>query len=278
MEIGKKFIDIEKYNNEMTKSMKDKLFFIDKLSPSDQYIFVDFGCADGSMIKELVKIYGRIGTYIGYDCSDTMISYAKTIFNKEDNLINVVFTTNWDEVLKNIGYWRSPGTKVVLILSSVIHEVYSYGNQSDIDSFWNKVWCSYKPRDKYGFDYVVVRDMMISKSAIRDTTIDVSSIRNNLSIKPLLDDFENKWGGIHQNKNLLHFLLKYRYTINWEREVSENYFPITIEKFIDMFDGFFRLDYFEKFRVRYIEEKIYEDFGIVLEDTTHIKAIFIANA
>ena len=45
-----------------------------------------------------------------------------------------------------------------------------------------------------------------------------------------LNDFENKWGSINNNyRTLLHWLLKYKYVINWSREVYENYLPITLE-------------------------------------------------
>ena len=275
MEIGKPFKNIEEYNERMAKSMEDKLFFVEKLPSIQNYLFVDFGCADGSMIRELVKIYGSSCSYIGYDCSDIMIGYAKKLYDLDQP---VTFTTDWDTVLTIIGTEKK-NKKIVLILSSVIHEVYSYGNQSDIDAFWNKIWCAYKPSYKYGFDYICIRDMMYSSSINRIS--DQKSVEKiHLSEDPWIDlvgisDFERIWGSLKENKNLVHFLLKYRWRTNWERELNENYFPISIENFMEHFDGFFRLDYFEKFRVRFLEECIYKDFGIILEDTTHIKAILI---
>ena len=275
MEIGKPFKNIEEYNERMTKSMEDKLFFVEKLPSIQNYLFVDFGCADGSMIRELVKIYGSSCKYIGYDCSDTMIGYAKKLYDLEEP---VIFTTDWNIVLETIGKERAE-KKVVLILSSVVHEIYSYGNQSDIDAFWNKIRCAYKPSFKYGFDYVCIRDMMFSETIKRPS--DRSMVEKvHLTTDSWIDlvglpEFERVWGSLRENKNLVHFLLKYRWKTNWDRELHENYFPISIEKFMAHFDGFFRLDYFEKFRVRFLEECIYKDFGIILKDTTHIKAILI---
>ncbi|MGA1049083.1 MAG: hypothetical protein ACO3UU_13830, partial [Minisyncoccia bacterium] len=41
-----------------------------------------------------------------------------------------------------------------------------------------------------------------------------------------LISFEKVWGSIFKDyRNFIHFLLKYRYTDNWEREVNENYLP-----------------------------------------------------
>lgn len=253
----------------MTKPMEDKLFFVDKLPQGQDYIFVDFGCADGTLIQHLTRIYEiKRYRYIGYDCSEAMLSFAKTSF-PGDSSDSVEFTSSWEVVKKNIEEFKKLRYKAVLILSSVIHEVYSYESEEGIQDFWNKV------KD---FDIVVIRDMMYSETMEREADPDsVMKIRKGSggSIKRSLEQFEDKWGSIDQNKNLVHFLLKYRYTINWDRECNENYFPIKISEFLQKMKFTFRLDYFEKFRVRFIENKIYEDFGIILEDTTHIKGIFI---
>ena len=59
--------------------------------------------------------------------------------------------------------------------------------------------------------------------------IDINKIKEK-SNKQHLEDFQNKWGDIGENyRVLLHWLLKYTYTDNWERELNENYVPLTIE-------------------------------------------------
>lgn len=270
MEIGKDFKDIIRYNKEMTKPMEDKLFFIDKLPPGDRYLFVDFGCADGALIQNLIGIFGNKSCrYVGYDCSETMIAFAKTSFSGGPS-DSVEFTSDWNTVEQDIIEWKKLRYKTVLILSSVIHEIYSYETEESIKEFWEKT------KD---FDIVVIRDMMyadtIKRESDQDSTIRIRKGSSSSALR-YLEQFEERWGSIDENKNLVHYLLKYRYTINWERECNENYFPISIKTLIDKMEGTlgFVLDYFEKFRVKFIEEKIYEDFGIVLEDTTHIKAIF----
>ena len=272
-EIGKRFSDINYYNKQMSLGMEDKLFFVDKLPRHDKYLFVDFGCADGSMISQLCEIYKGGAGFVGYDISEQMIDFAKTKFQGESK--NVIFTTSWDEVQQQLKYY----TNTVLILSSVIHEVYSYATKdSDIQEFWDRVL-------KSGFKYIVVRDMMLSSRTIcrEPNSDDVAKIRTNGNYIDQIQDFEEIWGPIEgSNKNLLHFLLKYRWKINWKREVNENYFPIIIEEFLAKMEDEaysptdrYRLDYFEKFRIKFLEDRIYEDFHVNLEDTTHIKAIFI---
>ena len=53
----------------------------------------------------------------------------------------------------------------------------------------------------------------------------------------ITSSFEDVWGPICDVekksinvKNLIHFLIKYRYQENWEREVRENYLPVTQDK------------------------------------------------
>jgi SAM-dependent methyltransferase len=262
----------------MTGSMGDKLFFINKLSPLENYIFVDFGCADGTLIKTLYGIYGDSCRYIGYDKSEEMISFAKKNFEEVINHNEVKFTSEWIDVIAAIRGEKSVwGRKPVLILSSVLHEVYSYGTEDDIRVFWNRVLYHDLPstfNDDY-FDYVIIRDMMMSEDMIRPSDSNfVEKIRGNKSTSALLSRFESKWGSIDYNNQMIHFLLKYRYTINYDREVNENYFPLTIEEFMKKFESGWRIDYLERFRILFLEKQILKDFGIVLEDPTHIKAIF----
>ena len=75
--------DIKLYNELMTKGMADKLFFIDKLNElfnkditEEISCIVDFGCADGTMSRELHKFYPK-ALIIGYDESATQIELAE---------------------------------------------------------------------------------------------------------------------------------------------------------------------------------------------------------
>ena len=254
-QIGKPFKSLDAYNNAMSQAIDDKLFFLNHL-PQDDYLYVDFGCADGSLLNRLESLV--TGTFIGYDLSEEMLHEAKL---KNPNMF---FTNHWNDILEKMD---TTSKKKVLILSSVIHEVYSYANSlQDITEFWQKVNYS-------GFDYVVVRDMIPSKSIDRPSNRwDALDVLFRCDPKQL-EDFQNHFGSINQNKNLVHFLLKYRYTINWNREVNENYFPLYKEEFLTKFPSF-KLGYIENFNVPFIVNKVKEDFNITLRDKTHIKAIF----
>jgi trans-aconitate methyltransferase len=59
----------EVYLARMSKSLIDKIYFMDKVESN---IFVDFGCADGSVIRLLSQLFPE-HYYIGYDCDPDMI-------------------------------------------------------------------------------------------------------------------------------------------------------------------------------------------------------------
>ena len=259
-EVGIPFTDQKMYNKQMTRTLGDKMFFTEYL-PSDRYVFVDFGCADGAMIKELKKFYTD-SCFIGYDCSQSMINAARSNV-KEDEL--TWFTTDFDRVDQILGLHSE--MKHVLILSSVIHEIYSYAeSQEDINFFWNVLFSD-------RFDYICVRDMMFDQSMVRPSNpADVLKLRNNPNIVKQVEDFESVSGSVTDNKNLIHFLLKYRYVVNWNREVHENYFPVSVEQFLQGFDPE-SIIYLERFRISFLDDCIEEDFGIELTDYTHIKLI-----
>lgn len=258
--------DIKSYNDNMIKGIEDKLFFLNLL-PENRYIFIDFGCADGILINTMCNMESLHfpNKYIGYDTSDVMIDLAKTKWNwsKRDD---VYFTSDWKEVESIIS---GRFGKKVLILSSVIHEVYSYAKSSDdIQKFWSIV--------KSGlFDYIVIRDMLPTKDIDRDSNLDLyNRIFDNIKIpKERVKEFCDTWGDLTNNKNLIHFLLKYRWQINWDREVHENYFPIYLEELLDAFYDY-NLDYLKRFRVPFLDEYFKKEFDITLKDYTHCKLIF----
>ena len=271
MEVGKEFKDINMYNQNMAKHLEDKMFWYDRFK-DDGFVLVDFGCADGSIINQCCEFDKQYGCsngheYVGYDISETMIDLAKTNFRGE-NSDNVMFTSSWDDVKKRL----DTANRKILLLSSVIHEVYSYANgQEDIAEFWSRVLES-------GFDYIIVRDMMVSRDTMRQSTWPCcrNVLLNNVEgtkYELMLHQFEEKWGKCDVEKNRIHFLLKSNWVVNWEREVNENYFPIYVESFLNIMSPY-NLDYLERFQVPYLKKQIFKNLHEVLCDNTHIKCIF----
>lgn len=147
--------NLKVYNDNMRKSLLDKAYF---LSFVDSDIFVDFGCADGSLLKHIHEMFPD-KTLIGYDISADMLHIA------EQNLqgCNVALYNDFQSVMSLI-----KGTKgesnATLILSSVIHEVYSYGDTLSVNVFWEQVFSGC-------FKYIAIRDLTPRKSIDRTSML-----------------------------------------------------------------------------------------------------------
>lgn len=122
--------DISSYLQNMSKGIEDKLFFTKHLPKNKSYLFIDFGCADGTLIGALLTIMGDKHVYIGYDTEEKMISYARSKFDLSPN--RIMFTSKWKEVESMYKSCRDLDYEVVVILSSVIHEIYAYGTPESI--------------------------------------------------------------------------------------------------------------------------------------------------
>ena len=270
--------DFDFYTSEMEKGMKDKLFFLNFLHKGS-FNFLDYGCANGktleaiSLARNPKKERDNFDTFFGYDNSEEMIRLARLQWQGNSN--KVKFESDWSKI---------PGSgQTVLILSSVLHEIYSYKSQEEIELFWKQIFDA-NPQ------YIVIRDMCWSRDMDRKMTDDVyvplynyemnyhfiSNFAKNSTVeKWQIDEFEDKWGPITNVKTFLHLLLKYRYVVNWERELRENYFALEdVELFKRIQNPMYNIIYMERFQLPTIEKftKIkYGDNNI--NDNTHVKII-----
>jgi SAM-dependent methyltransferase len=243
--------DYAAYNGRMELSMIDKLFFADKILPD---LVVDFGCADGSLLRHLKALKPDLHV-VGFDNDTEMAKHSTN---------EVPIYSSWGKVLVECEAYRH----TAIILSSVIHEVCHYGSKKDIDEFWHKVFGS-------GFEYIVIRDMVPSRSIDRPSNInDVKKAYHKFLHSKALNDFEGIWGSIESNRSLIHFLLKYRYLEpNWDREVRENYLPITREDLLAKIPNEYDVIFHEHYVLPYIWNGVKYDTGIEIKDPTHMKLI-----
>jgi trans-aconitate methyltransferase len=238
----------------MQKSMEDKLFFLDSIK--DAEYFVDYGCADGTLM-ELTKEHIPDIKLHGIDMSEEMINRAK------QKLPDATFTcSNMPYIGREFEY-----DKAALNLSSVLHEVYSYSTKEQIEEFWKYV-------NNCGYKYIIIRDMVSNIDYADAKESDVEKVRNNKQYESKLKEFEDIWGTIDNQRNLIHFLLKYRYNVNWNREVRENYIPLTDVGLLEELD-LYRYDavYSDEFTLPFLKDTIKKDFDIDIEDVTHIKLV-----
>ncbi len=197
--------DKDGYLSKMRKTFIDKSWFM-SIVPTDVKTIVDFGAADGSFIHYLAESFPEY-QYIGIDNNKDFIS----IMEKRGV---TCFYSLPDLAAANI---IDPDT-TLLVLNSVIHEVYSYWA---IDEFWKQV-SDLNPK------YVAIRDMYAKGCGIYG-----SRTQDELTNEILKDglfsshykDFRKYWGDLTDGYTATHFLLKYFYNENWDREVRENYIP-----------------------------------------------------
>ena len=252
--------DISGYLEHMSAGLSDKLYFLNKV---DLDVLIDFGCADGILLNYISQVNKKI-KLVGYDLDDKMVNIAKGKFS------HIQFESDWgtiEEILE-----ENKNLTIGILLSSVIHEVYSYSKASTISYFWKQQ--VFNPN----IDYVIIRDMMSSNTYPSVNPEDTEKIRQKANPKQL-KQYEDEWGSIDTDyRTFLHWLLKYRYLINWGRELYENYLPITIEhlksKWIPSSWSVIFEDYFT---FPYLKGIIKQDFDIDITQPTHLKMIIKNN-
>ena len=244
------------YNHRMELSMIDKLFFADKIQPD---FLVDFGCADGTLLRSIKQMNPSI-PLVGYDIDPEMRKHSTSA---------IPIVSTWAAITTDM---TDAYERPALVLNSVIHEVCHYGSQNDICDFWNKVFGS-------GFKYIVIRDMIPCRSIDRISNInDVKKIYHKFLGSKALTDFERIWGSVENNRQLIHFLLKYRYIEpNWNREVRENYLPVAREDLLAKIPMSYDVLFHEHFVLPFVWQTVKDDTGIEIKDPTHLKLILTRN-
>lgn len=250
-------VDYKSYNDGMHKSMLDKLFFIDKIE-NIEYI-LDYGCADGELLRNINKIYPQIAFTLGYDINEKMLDLAR----QKDKNEKSFFYSDLNELLNN-KFFKPENT--CLNLSSIIHEIYSYCANEEIIDFWDFVFNN-------KFKYIAIRDMCISESCNRNTEInDYKKLLTNANSQQL-KEYESQWSSCSNNKNMIHFLLKYRYLTNWNREVKENYLPIIYEDLLKIIPDEYEIIYMNHYTLPFFKSVVKKDFDIDIKDNTHIQLL-----
>lgn len=246
--------DLDTYTSGMKRSIDDKLFFLPYLD--DIGSFVDFGCADGTMLSYIHEINPDLSLH-GIDNSKQMLDRCQHLVPDAKTYMRTV------PAGKGINYSDS-----ALNLSSVLHELYSYSSYEQIADFWRCI-------DMHNYKYIFIRDMC-NDSCSNTSFEDEIAIRRNSQYSQQLAEFENIWGSIGLKRQFVHFLLKYRYKTNWDREVQEDYLPVSKHFLLSMFHKGYELVYLEHYTLPFLKKMVEKDFGIQLSEPTHIKMIFRA--
>lgn len=254
-EMAPPIADYDRYIDSMNKSLGEKTWFVSKL---DFDCLVDFGCADGSLLKKVHGMKPEV-KLVGYDIDAGMEKRFR------ENNPEMDFTTNWNEAVETARKYRHPA----VLLSSVIHEVYSYSDTHQVNSFWKKIFGG-------GFKYVIIRDTIPDRIDIikpKDFAEDVVKVKRKVDPK-YLADFERKWGDISQSyRKFVRFILTYRYKDNWDRESLENYMPLSYSTLLRRIPSNYKIVDGENYIFHPIAANFNDEYDIKLKVNTHLSMI-----
>lgn len=215
-------MNLDTYTTEMAKSVWDKAFFMDKI-PGVKCI-IDFGCADGAMIRFLAPLFPDI-TFVGFDISDKMISMARS---KKPFYPNVMFFKHHTDVIdyaKRITTYDP--SEICINFSSVLHEVFS--STDGRDTIIEMV-------DELQPKYITIRDMycddpveFFSMERV-GTLVDSIAAYEDGDINQRFREFTDKFGTLKNWRDAAHLMMKLQWKHNgWEEELKENYFSWTLD-------------------------------------------------
>lgn len=259
--------NLSAYNDGMAKSLDDKLFFVPIIGEEIRW-FEDFGCVDGTLLEAMDNLFNNPFTaefplnkieLAGYDMSSKMLELA------EDKVPNAQL---FNSKVPCHTFIDGASKGSVLNLSSVLHEVNSYCTEEEKNDFWKAVRGG-------NYQYITIRDMVFNGwDEERAEYNDVYAVREKGSLDKYLKRFEGIWGSINNKKNLVHFLLKYRYKQNWDREVKENYLGYSTDDIIKLVGDEYEVIYRKDYILPFLYNRVKEDFGIEIDTPTHTNLIF----
>lgn len=258
-------MDLNVYTSEMRKSVWDKAFFIDKI-PGAKCV-IDFGCADGAMIRMLGPLFQDM-EFIGYDYNEDLIERACQALHRETPNISFFGEDNLHELIEYVKDTYKP-EEICLNFSSVLHEVFSYREFGAIQ----QLIAALSPR------FITIRDMYWQfDTDLRISYNELNNILSDANADPkCIKAFEEAGYSVCNWKGLIHFLMKYQWKDNgWEEELTENYFSWNMDKlhprlgnnYTVIFNNFYQLPYLTL---------AWKDLFFHPELTTHAQFILLRN-
>ena len=254
--------NIDLYNERMKKSFLDKLFFLDKVESN---VFIDFGCADGNLIKIMSSLFPE-KFYIGIDSNPKMEKLFKESLK---DVPNVLFYKNIKEMVEGhfLRYVDPEFNKPCIILSSVLHEI------ADKKELFKEISsCEY-------IKTIVVRDMCFDIPDSHTSNMSKEFQGALEVLHPKIRAIYSETTG-HNALKALEMIFKQEYVGNAdEKELAEKYFSLSPLDFSDILDKDFHTVYSEFYLLHYWRELIKKKYNFDLQGnyTTHVKLILERN-
>lgn len=249
--------DSNGYLERMEKSMREKLFFLEHID-LDNKIIIDFGAANGAMVKELIKTCPTNTSYFCVENNEEFFEKCKELQLDADVYV-VSGLTEVEMWLRHNKQYGQETREVVLICSSVMYEL-TPAMQKNVIAF-SRAYC----------DYFVVRDMFYEYDSIPDER-EKDILEKIICLAPRPDLMQQFFylRGLSK-ESIAEYLLKYSYVENWNTEVQEKYLSV----------DWIRIKYFETewaeaqvlyenyYTNNFIASRVYNTFGIRMNWYTH---------
>lgn len=256
LDIQNKSIYLERMSKPLQEKLKIALYIPDQTSS-----ILDVGCADGVVTMALADMFPN-STVHGIDLDDNFISQAK---EKVGDKKNVSFEKIYlrDLLARNVKY-------DVITFCSVLHEFFSYGEgMSSVVKALSDAHELLKPGGR-----IIIRDMILPEYSFQsDLNLDTILKKVSSKLDPkIISDFQKYFGEIKNLAQLNHLLLKYMYTDNWEREVQENYVPVSLDKYLNILNLLdMKIEFTDHYKIPYLREKWTSDFGLTPTEISPLK-------
>lgn len=258
--IMKKINNRTHYLKRMAKPLGDKLK-ISKYIPQNAADILDVGCADGTVTMALAKLFPEIN-FLGIDLDENFIKLAR---KNAEKIRNVKFEKIY---LRDL--LARPERFDAVIFCSVLHEFFTYGE--GISSVIKALADTHELLKKEGV--IIIRDMILSEYT-KSANLRCLEVANKIYIKNLKTtiDFEERFGKLNNVYKINHYLLKYFYKENWNREKKENYIPVTFEQYRQIFSLLdMREQYTESYLLDFFKNKWKKDFNMTDDEIEELKS------
>lgn len=251
--------DFNIYNLRMASAMNDKLFFLQHINLREYDLIVDFGCATGSLINQLIPCTSKDKKVqiVGFDINEEMLAHARRSVYGEGECFEVDFCSDLESVNWHL---EQPHQKTMIIFSSVLHEVPVY-EQLKLISLMKK------------FTTVVIRDM---KRPLNNEPVSNRTRKRVLAqVAPWQAQmFESRWGKIRDKETLYRFFLMNEFIENFDTEVEEDYFSVLWSEIAWCLELESDVVYESSFTLPYRKQQVKKRFNHVMHDITHRKVIY----
>lgn len=254
------------------KELAENLWFMSRISWEDISKIVILGAYNWELTSKILEEHTELECII-YDVSkkylDEALDNMKELKEKSKVRKKIKLTNDWNSIVK------SDNTNALLIMTDMIHKVYSFNGRRSVDKWKNSLLDA-------GFRYIAIRDTSLTQRQSELLTgyevLDrlFRATDKDFSLDNKLEEFQRdsiRGGAITILKNYIHFLLKYWHTTDWNTIIKENYFSYDIDEFIETFIKQYVVRVKRRYYLPYIHSKWKKDFDIDIKENTHINVL-----